>query len=82
MVCLMLIRLSSPDAAPALLEVWRSAVLATHGFLSTEDFSQIEREVANDYLPHATLWMACEVDGSPQGFLGMTGRDVDTLFIH
>lgn len=78
----MQIRPAVPDDTPALLDVWRSAVRATHDFLSADDFTQIEAQVANDYLPHAPLWVACGVQGATLGFLGLTGAEVDTLFIH
>lgn len=78
----MQIRLSSPDDTSALHDIWRSAVLATHHFLSAEDFTQIAQQVADDYLPHSPLWVACGPDGMPLGFLGLTGAEVDTLFIH
>lgn len=78
----MQIRPALPDDIPALLDVWRSAVLATHGFLSADHFAQIEAQVANDYLPNAPLWVACGAQGVPLGFLGLTGSEVDTLFIH
>lgn len=78
----MQIRLATPDDAAALLDVWRTAVLATHGFLSAGDFRQIERQVAQDYLPHAPLWVGCDEGGVPLGFLGLTGQQVDSLFVH
>ncbi len=76
------IRLATHDDAAALIDVWRTAVLATHDFLSAEDFRQIEQQVVKDYLPHAPLWVSCGAGGAPLGFLGLTGHQVDSLFIH
>lgn len=78
----MQIRLATPKDTPELLDIWRTAVLATHGFLSAEDFAQIERQVAHDYLPHAPLWVAQAGTGEPLGFMGLTGCQVDSLFVH
>lgn len=78
----MLIRIASSKETLVLLDIWRSAVVATHDFLSAEDFAKIEAQVANDYLPLVPLWVACHDSGEPLGFMGLTGNDVDSLFIH
>ena len=64
-----------------LFRIWRSAVAATHHFLSAEDFAAIERIVEDDYLPAAELWVAADVDGRPLGFMGLTGSNIDALFV-
>ncbi len=74
------IRPSTPSDAAVLADIWRASVRATHDFLSQEHFTEIEALVAHHYLPHAPLWVI-EVDGSPAGFMGLTGAHVDALFI-
>lgn len=74
------IRPSTPTDADALADIWRASVRATHDFLSAEHFSEIEALVAGQYLPQAPLWVI-EVDGSPAGFMGLSGAHVDALFI-
>ncbi len=34
-----------------LVEIWRSAVRATHDFLEETDFARIESHLASDYFP-------------------------------
>lgn len=75
------IRPSRPEDAARALEIWRGAVLATHHFLSPEDFALIEGQVARDYLPHAPLWLAVDGQDRPLGFMGLTGQHLDSLFI-
>jgi putative acetyltransferase len=77
----MIIRASTPHDAPALLGIWRSAVLATHHFLSSEDFHSIERLVADEYLLQAALWVALDGSQRALGFMGLTGSHVDALFV-
>ncbi|MGY8524585.1 acetyltransferase [Paracidovorax citrulli] len=77
----MRVRLSTPADLEELVEVWRQAVLATHDFLAPEHFSEIHRMVAAEYLPHATVWVAADLRDRPLGFMGMTGSNIDSLFI-
>lgn len=64
----------------ALVEIWRSAVRATHDFLDEADFARIESHLASDYLPAATLTVA-ERDGKPLGFAGVHGDGLEMLFV-
>ncbi|OON62940.1 acetyltransferase [Massilia sp. KIM] len=75
-----LIRPSQPADVPVLTDIWRRSVRATHDFLSEQDFLDIERMVAEQYLPHAPLWVIAP-EGVPAGFMGMSGSHVDSLFI-
>ncbi|GAA4660497.1 GNAT family N-acetyltransferase [Gordonia humi] len=70
-----------PDEYPALVEIWRSAVRATHHFLAEDDFRDIENRLASDYFPAVTLIVA-EREGTPVGFAGVSGRDLAMLFVH
>ncbi|MDX0847226.1 acetyltransferase [Sinorhizobium medicae] len=63
-------------------EIWRSAVLATHQFLSERDFQDISVLVEKSYLPAAALVVAVDEEDMPHGFLGMTDDNVDALFVH
>ncbi len=74
------IRLSSATDAPALTEIWRASVRATHDFLSPDDFREIETLVSEQYLPNAEVWII-ENDGKPVGFMGLTDNQIDSLFI-
>jgi putative acetyltransferase len=63
-------------------EIWRSAVLATHDFLSEGDFREISVLVEMSYLPTAPLVVAVDGKDLPHGFMGTTKDKVDALFIH
>ena len=75
------IRPSRPDDAPVLFAVWLAAVRSTHDFLSEEDIGFYADLVRDQYLPAAALLVAVDGDDRPVGFLGMTGRKIDTLFV-
>ena len=66
---------------PRVLEIWRAAVDATHGFLSDSDRAEIDRMVERDFLPNADLWIAEDGGGPVQGFLVMDGDMIDALFV-
>jgi putative acetyltransferase len=75
------IRLSSPQDLPALFGIWDNAVRATHSFLPEGDLDFYARQVRDDYLPSAVLWVAIGSDGEPLGFMGMTEAKIDALFV-
>lgn len=75
------IRSYTPADAAEVFGIWRRAVLATHHFLAPEDFSAIERFVAEEYLPTAQLRLAADGADRPIGFLGMSGANIDALFV-
>jgi putative acetyltransferase len=69
-----------PEEYAALVEVWRSAVRATHDFLDESDFTRIESRLATDYFPAVVLTVA-EKDGKPVGFAGVLGEGLEMLFV-
>lgn len=64
----------------ALVPVWRSAVDATHHFLSAEDRDAIEGALVTEYLPQVQVTVA-EVDGRPVGFAGTAEGRLEMLFV-
>ncbi len=64
----------------ALVEIWRSAVRATHDFLDESDFTRIESHLASDYFPAVTLTVV-ERDGVPVGFAGVHDDGLEMLFV-
>ncbi|MFK0277398.1 acetyltransferase [Ensifer sp. NPDC090286] len=76
------IRPSRPDDFPRTVDIWRSAVVATHDFLTPEDFAAIEVLVRDQYLPAAEFWIAADEDDRPLGFMGMSDAQIDSLFVH
>lgn len=78
---MIIIRLSRPDDADRLFQIWRSAVEATHDFLKPEDLEFISTQVREAYLPEASLHLAVDRDDRPLGFMGLDGDMIDTLFV-
>lgn len=75
------LRPSCPADVPHLIDIWRRSVRATHSFLREADFHEIETAVANLYLPNADLTVAADAQGRLAGFMGMTGSNIDSLFL-
>lgn len=69
-----------PEEYPQLVEIWRSAVRATHSFLEETDFARIESNLASAYFPAVTLVVA-ERQGTPAGFAGIADGILEMLFV-
>ncbi len=78
----MRIRLAVPADADCLFDVWLRSVRATHLFLSEADIQALMPHV-REYLlmAAATLWVLEEDDGAAVGFMGLTGGEIDSLFL-
>ena len=75
----MKVRRGTAADVPRALQIWRDAVDATHGFLTTEDRVEIDA-LLEDWLPTAALWMIDDGE-RPVGFLVMDGDTIDALFV-
>ncbi len=71
----------NPEFIQKLLEVWESAVRATHLFLSEQEIDKIKKYVpeALKDVPH--LIIAKNENGSPVGFMGISGQMLEMLFV-
>ncbi|CAI8706661.1 hypothetical protein [Chryseobacterium sp. IT-36CA2] len=49
------IRLATAEDYPRIMEIWESAVKATHDFLAEEDFNYFKEAIPRDYLPHLEM---------------------------
>lgn len=65
---------------PPLVAIWRSAVDATHDFLSEENRNEIESKLESGYFPAVELAIA-EQDGQPAGFAGVLDGNLEMLFV-
>lgn len=77
----MKIRRGTSIDVPRALAIWRAAVDATHGFLTPDDRAEIDVMVAEQFLPHAEIWLADDNQGIAQGFLVMDSEMIDALFV-
>ena len=73
-------RWSTPVDAETVHDIWSRAVVATHVFLSPEDFAAFSELVRTEYATHASLLLA-ESGGRVLGFMGMTENTIDSLFV-
>lgn len=74
-------RPSRPSDTGDLFAVWQASVKATHDFVTEADLAAIAVQVREHYLPTAALQVAVDAHDRPVGFMGMTGRAIDSLFI-
>ncbi len=66
---------------PELLEVWESAVKATHDFLIEEDFNFFKSQIPLVYLPQLSIF-SYTLNNEIVGFMGIDGNKLEMLFIH
>ncbi|WIX81346.1 acetyltransferase [Amycolatopsis carbonis] len=71
---------SGPAEYPELLAIWRSAVEATHDFLTPADVEFFAERVPG-YFPGAEITVAT-VDGAAAGFSGVSDASLEMLFVH
>ncbi|QZY53520.1 GNAT family N-acetyltransferase [Leucobacter tenebrionis] len=69
-----------PEEYAELIEIWRSAVRATHDFLDESDFARIESRLATDYFPAVRITVA-ERNGRRVGFAGVLDGTLEMLFV-
>jgi len=75
------IRLAQAEDYPRIMEIWESAVLATHDFLAEEDFNYFKEVIPRDYLPHLEVYLLLENDQA-EGFASVAEGNLEMLFIH
>ncbi|KFF12846.1 GCN5 family acetyltransferase [Chryseobacterium soli] len=75
------IRIAHAEDYPKIMEVWESAVLATHDFLAEEDFTYFKKVIPRDYLPNLEVYLI-EDDQEVKGFAAVAEGNLEMLFIH
>ncbi|WP_415326004.1 GNAT family N-acetyltransferase [Chryseobacterium sp. MMS23-Vi53] len=75
------IRIATSQDYPRIIEIWKSAVKATHDFLSEEDFNYFKEVIPRDYLPNLEVYLIIE-NGEAQGFASVAEGNLEMLFIH
>jgi putative acetyltransferase len=75
------IRLAQTEDYPKIMEIWESAVKATHDFLPEEDFNYFKEVIPRDYLPNLEVYLITENDQA-EGFAAVAESNLEMLFIH
>ncbi|MGH1520420.1 acetyltransferase [Chryseobacterium sp. JK1] len=75
------IRLANAEDYSRIMEIWESAVRATHDFLAEEDFNYFKEAIPRDYLPNLEVYLITENDEA-QGFASVAEGNLEMLFIH
>jgi putative acetyltransferase len=75
------IRLASAGDYPRIMEIWESAVKATHDFLAEEDFNYFKEIIPRDFLPNLEVYLITD-DHQAQGFASVAEGNLEMLFIH
>jgi putative acetyltransferase len=78
----MRIRRANPTEGDVLVDIWLRSVRATHTFLSEEDIQSL-LPATRDYLTsdEPELWVLCSDSGAIMGFMGMSGSEIEALFL-
>ncbi|MCX8532789.1 GNAT family N-acetyltransferase [Chryseobacterium luquanense] len=63
------------------MEIWESAVKATHDFLSETDFEYFKEAIPIDYLPGLDVYLISENE-EIKGFGAVSENILEMLFIH
>ena len=77
----MRLRASTAADVEPLYGIWERSVAATHDFVSAADLADIAKLVRHQYLPKAVFTVACDEDGRVLAFMGMSGGEIDSLFV-
>ena len=71
----------SPQWLASLLEIWETAVRATHHFLSEEAIQKIRLYVPQALMEVPHLLVAEDERGTPMAFMGVDGQKLEMLFV-
>ncbi|MCY1527926.1 putative N-acetyltransferase YjaB [compost metagenome] len=77
----MIIKSATTADYDRLMDIWASAVLATHHFLAEEDFLYFKSIIAEQFFPQVQLSGLWDNDGVLQAFLGTAGDMMEMLFV-
>ena len=75
------IRLAHAEDYSRIMEIWESAVKATHDFLAEEDFNYFKEAIPRDYLPNLEVYLITENEKA-EGFASVAEGNLEMLFIH
>lgn len=75
------IRLAHAEDYPRIMEIWESAVKATHDFLAEEDFNYFKEVIPRDYLPNLEVYIITGNEKA-EGFASVAEGNLEMFFIH
>lgn len=76
-----MIRKAKEEDYPILIDIWESAVLTTHDFLSEEDFKFYKSRLPV-YFQYVSLYCFEDEEGRIEAFLGVSDDNIEMLFVH
>lgn len=65
-----------------LTDVWEASVRATHDFLSEEDIAFFRPLILKEYLGAVSLYAIRDEENALAAFLGISGEQIEMLFVH
>lgn len=77
----MKIRRAVPEDVQPLTDIWCRSVRATHDFLSDDDVQSLEPVVREQVIPALETWVLVSASGVQLGFIALSGRAVEALFV-
>ena len=75
------IRLATIGDYPRIMEIWESAVKATHDFLAEIDFIYFKEVIPKDYLPNLEVYLFM-LQSQPVAFASVSEGSLEMLFVH
>lgn len=78
---LMVVEKLPPDTYHELIDIWEQSVRATHHFLPEDYIVQLKPLILENYFDAVDLFGVRDVEGSIQGFLGLSADKIEMLFI-
>lgn len=78
----MIIRPATAIDYPVIMEIWESAVSATHHFLEPADFNLFKTLIPESFLPQLDVFIIEELDGNMPAFFSVSEDNLEMLFVH
>lgn len=77
----MKIRRATPADYLEMVQIWESAVRATHDFLKQEDFDHIKALLPEAFFPQVDTYLLLNDEDMPVAFLGVHADSLEMLFV-
>lgn len=74
------IRRATKEDYSRIMEIWESAVRATHDFLAQEDFIYFKEVIPKDYLPNIEVFLLIEKWETYRIFIGIRRKSRNAFY--